>query len=217
MSGSDSFIEEVTEEVRRDKLFLMFRRYGWIALLVVVGIVGYAAWQEYSAAQRRASDQAFGDAVLAAQANNDPAAQVKALEAIPAAGGRAAVLHFLTASAAVDAGDTKAAMAALDAVAADASLPVDYRDLAALKRVMVAGEAMTPEEKAAALAPLAAAGHPYRPLALEQIALLAVAKGDTADAIKQFRAILQEPQLTAGLRRRASAMIVALGGDLAAS
>ena len=31
MSNPDSFIEEVTEEVRRDKLFALFRKYGWIA------------------------------------------------------------------------------------------------------------------------------------------------------------------------------------------
>ena len=31
MSDTDSFIDEVTEEVRRDALFAQFRRYGWHA------------------------------------------------------------------------------------------------------------------------------------------------------------------------------------------
>ena len=47
MSETDSFIEEVAEEVRRDRLFKMFRRYGWIAALVVIVIVGAASWNEY--------------------------------------------------------------------------------------------------------------------------------------------------------------------------
>ncbi|MBC7675342.1 MAG: hypothetical protein H7173_04675, partial [Rhodoferax sp.] len=47
MSNNESFIDEVTEEVRRDKLFAMFRRYGWIGVLLVVGIVGGAAWTEW--------------------------------------------------------------------------------------------------------------------------------------------------------------------------
>ena len=46
MSNSDSFIDEVTEEVRKDRLFQLFRRYGWIAGVVIVLIVGGAAWNE---------------------------------------------------------------------------------------------------------------------------------------------------------------------------
>ena len=108
---------------------------------------------------------------------------------------------------------TQAATTALDAVVADASLPQSYRDLAALKRAVVAGDTMTAEARTAALKPLAEAGRPYRPLAMEQLALIAVGAGDKAGAITQFKAILQEPQVTPGLRRRATAMIVALGGD----
>ena len=40
MSTPDSFVEEVTEAVRRDKLYAAFRKYGWIGGLVVIGIVG---------------------------------------------------------------------------------------------------------------------------------------------------------------------------------
>ena len=32
---NDRFIDEVTEDLRRDRLFLMMRRYGWIAVLLV--------------------------------------------------------------------------------------------------------------------------------------------------------------------------------------
>jgi hypothetical protein len=217
MSETDSFIEEVTEEVRRDRLFAFFRKYGWIPVLIVVLIVGGAAYQEWSKQKQAAASQAFGDELLAAQSINDPAAQAKAMDAIKADGGRLAIVKFIEASAAVKAGDTKAALAALDAVVADATLPQRYRELAALKRVIVAGTTMPVDARTTALTALAAAGHPYRPLAMEQLALIAVEKGDTAGAIKQFKAILQEPQLTAGLRKRATQMIVALGGDPAAS
>ena len=40
MSQSDSFIEEVTEEVRRDRLFATMKRFGWIAIVLVLRIVG---------------------------------------------------------------------------------------------------------------------------------------------------------------------------------
>ena len=48
---TDSFIDEVTDEVRRDRLYLLMRRYGWIGVLVIVVIVGGAAWREKRAAR----------------------------------------------------------------------------------------------------------------------------------------------------------------------
>ena len=50
MSNPASFIDEVTEEVRRDRLFAAFRKYGWIGLLLVILVVGGAAYNEWSKA-----------------------------------------------------------------------------------------------------------------------------------------------------------------------
>ena len=55
MSNTDSFIEEVTEEVRNDKLFALFRKYGWIAGLAVVVMVGGTAWSEWNKSNARAN------------------------------------------------------------------------------------------------------------------------------------------------------------------
>ena len=44
MSDTDSFIDEVNEEVRRDRFYFMLKRYGWIAVLAVILLVGGAAW-----------------------------------------------------------------------------------------------------------------------------------------------------------------------------
>ncbi len=47
MSNNDSFIDEVTEEVRRDRLFGLYRKYGWIGLVLILGIVGGTAANEW--------------------------------------------------------------------------------------------------------------------------------------------------------------------------
>ena len=47
MSDTDSFIEEVSEEVRRDRLYNFFRKYAWVGVLVVLTIVGGTAFLEY--------------------------------------------------------------------------------------------------------------------------------------------------------------------------
>ncbi|KKK62940.1 hypothetical protein LCGC14_2999320, partial [marine sediment metagenome] len=75
MSNTDSFIDEVTEEVRRERLFGFLRRYGWIAVLAVVLIVGGAAYNEWRNASERAEAQAFGDALLAALEADSPEAR----------------------------------------------------------------------------------------------------------------------------------------------
>ena len=210
MSNPESFIDEVTEEVRRDKLFGYIRRYGWIAIAAVLLLVGGAAYREYQLAAKQAESKAFGDAVLDALDQDDPAARVTALAAVEAPGQRSALLGLLQSSDPET--DKAATLAALARVADDATLPASYRDLAVLRRVIVAGADLPADERRALLDPIAAPGRPYRTLALEQMALLSVETGDTAAAITTLEALRQDQEATPGLRRRAEQVIVALGG-----
>ncbi len=213
MSNSDSFIDEVTEEVRRDRLFLLFRRYGWIAGLLVALVVGGTAWTEWQKSRRTAEARLFGDAVFAALEAPDPAARRAALAGIPAGGERAAVLNLLLASDPAE--DRAATLAALDRVAADASLPAAWRDLAVLRRVTVAGAEVPVAERRAALEPLAVPGRPFRPLALELLAYVEIEAGETEAGVARLRALTEDQQATAGQRRRAQQAIdaVAPGGN----
>jgi hypothetical protein len=213
VSNNDSFIDEVTDEVRRDKLFAMFRKYGWIGVLGVLAIVGGAAFNEYRKATAQAKAEGFGDAVLAAMANDDPAARAEALAKIGGTGGQAAVLSLLAGAEALAAEDRDAAAADLRKVAEDAGQPEIYRQLAMLKLVILSGDKMDAAERDQALAGLAEAGKPFRMLAMEQQALALVAEKKVPEAVTLLRAVLQEPGLTAALRRRATQLIVALGED----
>ncbi len=211
MSNTDSFIDEVTDEVRRDRLFAFFRRYGWIAILAVVMIVAGAAFVEWRKAREAAASERFGDAVMAALLIEEDAARLAALNGIEADGNRAAVLRFMLAANAVQQGDRDSALAAFAELAADAGLPESYWELAALKRVLLAGPAMDAAERAAALEALARPGQPFRILAMEQQAVGQMETGDTAGAIATLQQVLQEPDLTGPLRRRTGDLLVALG------
>lgn len=212
MSNPDSFLDEVAEEVRRDRLFGLFRRYGWIGVLIVLGIVGGAAWNEWSKSQTEAQAQAFGDALVDALDTGTPEERRDALTAIPAEGPQAALLQLVIASDAE--GDRHENLAALDRVAADTTLSPVYRDLAVLRRVLLAGSDMPIADRRAALQAIAVAGRPYRMLADEQLAYLLVEEGKTDAAIAALTALLQDQAASPTLRTRVGQMILVLGGTL---
>jgi hypothetical protein len=212
VSNNESFIDEVTEEVRRDKLFALFRKYGWIGVVAILGIVGGTAYTQWQKAQAAARAQAFGDAVTDALDLGSTSERMAALADVPTTGEQAGLLGLML-STDPDS-DKAAALAALDGVAADTTLSPIYRDLAVLRRVIVAGTDMPLADRRAALEPIAVAGRPYRTLALEQLAVLLIEEGKTDDAITALTALLQDQEASQGLRSRAEQLIVALGGAL---
>ena len=213
LSNPDSFINEVSEELRRDRFFGWVRRYGWIVgLLLVVGF-GAAAWNEWRKAQDRAAAEAFGNAVLSALEADDLEARTEALAAIEADGRRAAVLGLLKAGEAAEAGDEQGALAALEDVETASDAGQRYQQLAMLKRVMILGSDMPEDEREATLRGLAESGQPFSALAREQLALLQIEQGDDDAAIETLRALMDRADATAGLRRRATQLMVALGAD----
>lgn len=211
MSNPDSFIEEVTEEVRRDKLFAFFRRYGWIGVTLVVLIVAGAAYNEWRAAQARAGAEALGDAISAAAAATDAQAQLTALRGVEAEGEAAILPGLLAAGVEAAEDDKSAAIASLKEIADNPAAAAIYRQLATLKMVMLMGSDTPAADRRALLQPLTIAGAPFRTLAEEQLAVLDATEGDTAAAIERLRALLSDSEATAGLRQRASQLIVALG------
>lgn len=221
MSETDSFIDEVTEEVRRDRLFALFRKYGWIGILAIVVIVGGASWSEWKKAQAEAAAQSFGDALVGAMGNNESAARAKALaevatgDKIAGSAGRAAVAAFLQAAESEASGDRAGAVAALRSVLDNADLSPLYRDLAQLKLLIVDGASMDPAARDQTLAALATPGAPYRTLAMEQQALVLLDDGKTDEAITLFRAIAEDADVAQSQRGRIGQILTTLGADKA--
>jgi hypothetical protein len=183
-------------------------------VLIVVLAVGGAAINEWNKARNREDARAYGDAVLAAIGTEDAQARATALAALATDGDRAAIAGFLAATAAQQAGDTAAALAELATLAADNSLPQSYRQLAILKRVVIGGTDLPLDERRAALQQLATPGQAYRPMAMEQLALLDIEAGNRDAAITRLHDILKEPNISAALQQRVSQAIVALGGEI---
>lgn len=214
MSDTDSFIEEVSEEVRRDRLFKLMKRYGWIAILAVLLLVGGAAFNEVRKARQAAESQAFGDRLLSALEADDAEARLALMDTIETEGDRAVLQAFLRSAQLIEVGEDGEAAKALQSVTQMADAPEIYRHLAELKYLMLAGRELAFGERKSRLVAISAPGAAFRLLAEEQLALVEIETGEADAAIERLMAIIADQEVTAGLRRRATQLIVALGGDL---
>ncbi|MFC3166851.1 tetratricopeptide repeat protein [Paracoccus fontiphilus] len=206
---NDNFIDEVFDDLRRERLFRLFRRWGWVAGLVILGIVAGVIWREYSQSRDQAQARAWGDAILAAEASGDPAAITQVDP--QGADGRRVLAAMLAASAWSDKGGNDAAAEALRNVASDQAAGTVLHDLAELKLVMLQGEGMDPAQRDEILSRLSRTGAPFELLALEQKAIALIGAGRTEDAITLIRQIQQKDGLSEALRLRLSEMMIALG------
>lgn len=215
MSNTDSFIEEVTEEVRRDRLFALLKRWGWIGGLAVVLIVGGASFNEWRKASERAEAQAFGDALIAAVQADDGG---ESLRAVPTQSDAQIAVAGLLAAADTQASEgadkADAIQTALQQVLASQDAPKIYRDLAALKSAMSLPADTSAEDRIAAFDALSAPGAPFRVIAQEQKALVFIETGQKDEAIALLRSLISEAGVTPGLQARAAELMVALGASL---
>ncbi len=214
MSNSDGFIEEVTEELRRDQMMATLKRYGWIAVLVVLLIVGGAAFSEYRKAQIRAQAEGLGDAILAALNTADAGERVASLQRVEAADPQAsAVLALMTASEQLAADDLAGAVDSLNAVALNSDVPLIYRQIAQFKALTLQADTAPAADRKQGFEALGAAGGNLSLLAQEQLALIAIQEGDIEGAIATYQAVLSDAGVTPDLQQRALQVIVALGGE----
>lgn len=211
MSESDSFIHEVTEEVRRDRMFRLWKKYGPYAIAAIVLIIAGAAalnwWQHQQREAARELGGAFLDTDIASVED-----QERLLERVE---GRAEVIARLRLAAAhAESGEPDRAAALYWEVASTPDLSPVYADLARLQAIRLRLATMAPSEAVSELDPLTAEGAPYRLLALELRAVAKLNAGDAEGAHDDLRAILESPEATRDLIDRAAALLVASGGEL---
>jgi hypothetical protein len=123
-----------------------------------------------------------------------------------------AVTSLLAAVTQQEAGDAAAAAATLETLAVNSDVPAIYNDLAAFKLALLdTGDAAARRQS---LESLSQPGAPFSLLALEQLAYLDLEAGDRDVAIETMRRIIEDANVTRGLRERAQTLIVALGAEV---
>jgi hypothetical protein len=185
--------DEVDEDLRAERAANLLKRYAWlivaVGLAIIAAAIGWQFWTRWQANRDLAAAQLY----VTAQTEADAATNQPAVAASPA---------------------RAAAIAALDQQIASA--PDGYRTLGRLRAASLTAaqhqlDHGDPAQLEARLKPLATPGNPWSALAKEQLALLDLRQGKSAEAKTTLHALSVDVTAPNGVRQRASALLTGLG------
>jgi hypothetical protein len=205
-----NFIREIDEEVRRDRLIQLWKRYGnyaiGLAALIVLATGGWRGWQWYENRESAKAGARYEQA-LELSRSGKPAESEQELAAIakdaPSGYRQLAKLRLAAETGKTDAA---AGVKAYDEIAADSSVDPLFRDLAKLRAAYLLVDSAAPSEIESRVAPLTGANGPFKNSAREALALSYFRAGDKAKARALYSEILADPQVTSALAGRAQMM-----------
>jgi hypothetical protein len=213
---SDIF-SDVDEEVRRERLQKLWERWGnaiiALAVLIVLAIGGWRAWQWYEAKRAAQAGAAFDAAVSLSEAgkHQDAEAALGKIAADSPSGYR--ILSRFREAAELAQRDRAAAVNAYDLLAADRSLGPTLQDLATVRAGLLLVDTAPLADLQRRLEPLTAADRPFRHTARELIALGAWRNGEFAAARRWFDLIMTDAETPTGTRGRIEMLIALADAD----
>ena len=204
--SSESIIQEVDDELRRDRIRKLWRQLGpfviGAAVLVVLVVAGYEGWTWWQKTQSSKSSDLFYSATKIADGTDFDAAKT-ALDGVikDGSGGYPMLAQFRQAALLAQQGKIDDAVAAYDGLSSSVSnshlrelalilagnLLIDKGDVGAVQQRV--GGSLTPES-------------PLRNAAREVLGLAQYRAGKLDDAMTSFNAIMTDPGVTSDIRSR---------------
>ncbi len=207
--------KEVDEDLRRDNLEKLWKKYGLqiiaLAAAVVLGVAAVQGWRAYDLDQRGELSDRYGAARELAQGGEVAAGLDAMIDMSEAAGsGYSGLAAFEEARLRVESGDTAGAIAVWDRIADGSGLGPGFKEAATLFSVLHQIDSGDSAALRARLQPLATDSQPFRSTARELLAVIALGEGDLAAARALYTQISDDREAPAGLRQRATQMLAAL-------
>jgi hypothetical protein len=216
---NEAFLREVDEELRRDELARLWKRWGRLLIAVIaVGLIAFGAflwWRDYQAKQAGVEGEKLTAAIdqLSSGRTDQAIPTLRELGKSSRGGYRAAAQLAL---GAIDSQqkNPKAAIAAFAAVAKDESIGKPFRNLALIRQTTMEFDTLPPDQVIARMKPLATKGSPWAGSAGELIAVAQLKAGRPTEAGATFAALVADPAVPASIRSRAAQMASVLGVDV---
>jgi len=219
---SETFVREVDENLRRDRLRDFFRQNGaWLIVGLVLflaacgGIIWYQQHREKLAEKHvEQLAQIYKDI-----GTGNTAKVPQQLDELSDANSKAvrATALFTRAAVAIQQNDQKTAIATFKAIADDGSLPDAYRNAALIRQTALEFDQLQPQQVIARLQPLAKAGNPWFGSAGEMTALALVKQGKPQEAGRLFAAMAKDKTVPDSIRNRSIQISGSLGVDSSAA
>jgi hypothetical protein len=205
------FFREVDEDVRRDQLIDIWKRYqNWIIGAAILIVLGTAGWRFYDYEKLKSAEAVGGryaeaEGLLSAGKNAEAAAAFAALAKDAPAG--YATLAQLSHADALAAQDPKAGAAAYDEVAGNSAVDPAYQEVARLRGAYLRVDSDDPKAFEQHYAAYAGPDSPYRNAYRELLALADTRRGDFTAAAHWLELAAADPASPPALRARADAFL----------
>jgi hypothetical protein len=219
---NETFLREVDENLRRDRVRDFAKRHGaWLIAAVVLFLAasGGSIWWKYHQQQRSEAQVEQLAETFRNIGTGNIADAPKQLDELSKSGSKAvrASAVFTRAAVAIQQNDPKLAIAKYRQLASDDSLPQPYRDIALIRQTALEFDQIPAQEVIARLQPLAKPGAPWFGTAGEMTALALIKQRKNDQAGQLFAAIAKDKNVPDSTRERAVQIAASLGVDASAA
>lgn len=217
-SDSDTFVREVDEELRRERVSGFVTRYGtWIIIGVVALLAAIGGWIWYQHQQNVQAGELSEKLIQVSDqlGQNNAGAAAPTIDELVDSGNpayRVAGL-FSRANAQIATNAIPAAIDTLKQIAADEAAPQPYRDAALMRQTLLEFETIPPEQVVERMRPFAAAGNAWHGTAGELLAAAYIKQNKPQDAGRVFEAMARDQAVPESIRQRAIQMASTFGID----
>ncbi len=204
------FIDEVRDELKRDRFESLLRKYGkYLAAIVIISIgiaTAVSVYKGHIIAQQEQAGDKFREITTAISNNDDKASELidKLITENPEGYRELAMLR--KAGLHVKNNEQDTALAIYDRIAADSKTDRTIRDLAGIRAAMLLVEKGDAGADAR-LEALAAKNSPFRYTAMELQAVRALESSDNAKASELYTSLTDDAMTPPSLKSRAGMMI----------
>jgi hypothetical protein len=215
-NDGETFLREVDEELRKDRLNQFVARWGWALVasfvLLLAAIGGYLWWQNRQQAEAAKQGETLLEALdsMESGARSAAATKIATLGQSDVTGYRAAAL-FARANSELAANNRAAALATLRDIAGNQDFAEPYRQAALVRQTAIEFDTLPPQQVIQRLQPLARPGQAYFGSAGEMVAVahLKMRRPDLAGPL--FAAIGRDVNVPPSIRTRTIQMAGSLG------
>jgi hypothetical protein len=217
--NNDAFFREVDDEVRRERVATIARRYGvivgGIVILALIALAAVLVWRSHAETVAGERGEQFTAAMSSLTAGNSVAAN-KGLDPLidENAKGYAPMARLLKADMLVQQGKDKEGVVAFQKVADDSDVPQPLRDLALVRATALGFDGLAPQEAINRLKPLAVPGGAWFGSAGEMTAIAYMQLNQPQKAGPLFAQIARDKTVPQTIQQRAKQLAADLGIDV---